>query len=319
MGRGAVSESTIRAAGGVLWRATTDADGAPAVEVAVIHRPRYDDWSLPKGKLASGEREVDGAIREVMEETGYHVRLGRSLGETRYLKVQEGYARPKVVRWWAMEAAAGVFDATREVDALQWLTLGEAHDILTRDTDREVLERFVRGTVTGRMVLLVRHARAVARNEWQEDDALRPLDECGWAQADDLVRLLAHFDPTIVASPDLLRCQQTVEPLAASLGLEVRSEALLSAEGYLGDEPEAVTLARSLGGEDDRVVLCSQGEVIPDLLFRLAVEDDVDLPQPAATRKGSVWALEFQGTRVVAAEYFPPPEPPECARPSAHP
>ncbi len=128
-----MSEGTIRAAGGVLWRNAADADGPAAIEVAIIHRQRYDDWSLPKGKLAAGEREVDGAIREVLEETGYHVRLGRSLGETRYQKVDSGAAREKVVRWWAMEAASGGFGPTREVDELRWLTLGEAHDALTRD------------------------------------------------------------------------------------------------------------------------------------------------------------------------------------------
>src|SRR5690349_18691345 len=93
---------TIRAAGGVLWREGTDGGPEPGVEVAVIHRPRYDDWSLPKGKLAGAESEVDGAIREVLEETGFHVRLGRALGESRYLKEQGGILRPKVVRWWAM-------------------------------------------------------------------------------------------------------------------------------------------------------------------------------------------------------------------------
>src|SRR5205823_13167314 len=114
---------TIRAAGGVLWR---EADGGltgPAVEVAIIHRPRYGDWSLPKGKLASGESEVDGAIREVLEETGYRVRLGRTLGETRYVKEQAGLLRPKVVRWWAMEAASGAFTQTREVDDMRWVSL----------------------------------------------------------------------------------------------------------------------------------------------------------------------------------------------------
>ena len=312
-----MSEATIRAAGGVLWRAATDAEGEAAVEVAVIHRPRYDDWSLPKGKLAANEREVDGAIREVMEETGFHVRLGRSLGETRYLKVQEGYARPKVVRWWAMEAASGTFGATREVDELKWLTLGEAHDILTRETDRDVLERFVRGSSSGRMVLLVRHARAISRAEWEGDDDERPLDECGWAQADELVRLLAHFDPTMVVSAPVLRCQQTVEPLAGSLGVPLRDEGLLGAMGYPGHEAEAVSLVRTCGESEDRVVLCSQGEVIPDLLARLAIEDDFDLPEPPIARKGSVWAVEFQGPRIVGAEYFPPPELPECSTRSA--
>lgn len=312
-----MSEATIRAAGAVLWRAATDHDGNAAVEVAVIHRPRYEDWSLPKGKLAAGEREVDGAIREVLEETGYHGRLGRSLGETRYLKVQEGYARPKVVRWWAMEAGAGAFGPTREVDELRWLSLGEAHEMLSRDTDRDVLERFVRGSAAARMVLLVRHARAGSRNEWDGDDRLRPLDACGWGQADELVRLLAHFDPTVIVSADVLRCRQTVEPLAASLGLPIADEPLLSADGYPGAEAGALRLVRGLGGPHDRVVLCSQGEVIPDLLVRLAAEDDIDLPGTPGGRKASVWALEFQGARAVSAEYFAPPDVPECSQRSA--
>ena len=104
---------TIRAAGGVLWREADGGVTAPAVEVAIIHRPRYGDWTLPKGKLASGESEVDGAIREVLEETGYRPRLGRAMGETRYFKEQAGFLRPKVVRWWAMEATGGAFSPTR--------------------------------------------------------------------------------------------------------------------------------------------------------------------------------------------------------------
>ncbi len=153
-----MNNSSIRAAGGVLWRASAGPDAEAAIEVAVIHRPRYDDWTLPKGKLAGGESEVDGAIREVLEETGYHVRLGRPLGETRYMKVQDGHERPKVVRWWAMEAAAGGFSPTREVDELRWMTLAEAHELLTRPEDRELLERFVRGPAPTRIVLLVRQA-----------------------------------------------------------------------------------------------------------------------------------------------------------------
>jgi len=307
-------EGAIRAAGGVLWR-TADADGPAALEVAVIHRQRYDDWSLPKGKLAAGERDVDGAIREVLEETGYHVRLGRSLGETRYLKVDAGVAREKVVRWWAMEAAYGTFAPTREVDQLEWLTLGQAHEALTRDLDRDVLDRFVRGSATGRMVLLVRNASAVSRGIWEGDDASRPLDACGWAQADELVRLLAHFDPTMIKVADVRRCEQTVEPLAASLGVPVQREPLLSGTGFGEREADAMTMIRTVGDAHDCVVLCSQGEVIPTLVDQLSTQDDVDLPEPADSRKASVWALELHADRLVNAEYFPPPVPPECSQP----
>jgi 8-oxo-dGTP pyrophosphatase MutT (NUDIX family) len=139
------SDQTIRAAGGILWRSPPTAAASRSPEVAVIHRPRYDDWSLPKGKLAPGESEIDGAIREVLEETGFHVRVGRSLGETRYPKEQDRVVRNKVVRWWAMEATSGAFVSTREVDELRWVSLGEARDLLTRATDRELLERFAEG------------------------------------------------------------------------------------------------------------------------------------------------------------------------------
>jgi 8-oxo-(d)GTP phosphatase len=309
-----VSEGTIRAAGGVLWRNATNADGPAAIEVAVIHRQRYDDWSLPKGKLATGEREVDGAIREVLEETGYHVRLGRSLGETRYLKVDSGVGRQKVVRWWAMEAASGGFGPTREVDELRWLTLGEAHDLMTRDMDRDVLDRFVRGSSTGRMVLLVRNGSAVSRNGWDSDDRLRPLDPCGWAQAEELVRLLAHFDPTEIRAADVVRCQQTVQPLASALGLPVTGEPLLGEDGYAADEAAAATVVRSAGELHGCVVLSSQGEVIASLVGRLSEEDDVDLAEAPAARKASVWALELHDDRLVSAEYFAPPDAPECGQ-----
>ena len=83
------------------------------MEVAIIHRPRYDDWSLPKGKLAPGESHIEGALREVHEETGFRVQPGRSLGEVRYLKESGGGAREKVVHYWAMRAISGVFSPNR--------------------------------------------------------------------------------------------------------------------------------------------------------------------------------------------------------------
>jgi len=302
-----VNIATIRAAGGILWRATAEASPEPAIEVALIHRPRYDDWTLPKGKLASAESEIDGAIREVLEETGYHVRLGRPLGETRYVKSQDGYERPKVVRWWAMEAAAGAFSPTREVDELRWMTLAEAHELLSRAEDRELLERFVRGPAPTRIVLLVRHASAGSRATWHGDDRLRPLDDCGRLQADELVRLLAHFGPSLILSADYVRCRQSVEPLAASLGLPIRDVAEVSELGYPEHEEAAARLIRTVGGQHDTVVICSQGEVIPDLLERLAREDDVDLPSPLATKKAGTWALTFRDERLAGGESFPPP------------
>ena len=305
-----VSTPTVRAAGGVLWRIAPDGDGE-SVEVALIHRPRYDDWSLPKGKLSAGESEVDGAIREVLEETGFRPKLGRSLGETRYMKEQDGIRVPKVVRWWAMEALGGRFTPGREVDALEWVTIAQAHEQVTRDTDRDVLERFVRGSAPARMILLVRHARAGDRTRWSGDDAERPLDACGRAQASALVRFLTHFEPGRIVSADNARCTQTVEPLSRSIGLPIEQDPILSETTYPGREDEAIHFVRQVDGNDGAVVLCTQGGVIPDLVQRLADADDVDIDD-IPPRKASTWALTFQADRMVAAEYFAPPVVAEC-------
>jgi 8-oxo-dGTP pyrophosphatase MutT (NUDIX family) len=123
----------VQAAGGVVWRGSGD-----EVEIALIHRPRYDDWSLPKGKLDAGESFEEAALREVEEETGMRCRLGRELGETRYRDRKD---RPKVVRYWAMGDCEGEFRPNDEVDELRWVPIGEAKGMLSYDFDRELVDR----------------------------------------------------------------------------------------------------------------------------------------------------------------------------------
>jgi 8-oxo-dGTP pyrophosphatase MutT (NUDIX family) len=118
----------IRAAGGVVVR-----DG----EVLVVHRPRYDDWSLPKGKLEDGETFEHAALREVLEETGYVCTLGDPLGSTRY----ESRGKPKEVRWFLMEAQGEPGSHDDEVDEICWRPLPEAIGMLTYERDRELLSR----------------------------------------------------------------------------------------------------------------------------------------------------------------------------------
>jgi 8-oxo-(d)GTP phosphatase len=302
-----MSKSPVRAAGGVVWREAAGDSAGAQLEVALIHRPRYDDWSIPKGKLAPGESELDGALREVFEETGYRVRPGRGLGEVRYAKRSDGVRREKVVRYWAMQAVGGAFTPSREVDELRWLHPEAAQALLTRASDREVLSRFTAGPVQTRSVLLVRHASAGERTEWEGDDRERPLDDAGWEQAEELVRLLSRFEVDQIVSADYLRCVQTVQPLGDSLRIEIREEPLLSEDRFPQRPDEAVELLRTLGKNGQSVVACSQRAVIPELLRRLASEDGVALPDPPRSKKGSVWSLSFDGPRLCAAEYFPPP------------
>ena len=125
---------TVRAAGGVITRPTQDG----AVEVAVVHRPKYRDWSLPKGKLDPGETEEQAALREVLEETGLECSAERDLGTVSYTDPK---GLPKTVRYWEMRVTRGDFAPNREVDELRWLRLPEAVDALTHERDRDILRR----------------------------------------------------------------------------------------------------------------------------------------------------------------------------------
>lgn len=130
---GAEPHDLVRAAGTVLWRRSAAGRG---VEIALVHRPRYDDWSLPKGKLKRGEDFAAAARRETREETGMECVLGEELTTIRYFV--EG--RPKVVRYWVAEAVGGDFTPSREVDRIAWLPLATARIRLTHDRDRPVLD-----------------------------------------------------------------------------------------------------------------------------------------------------------------------------------
>ncbi len=121
----------VEAAGGVVLR-----EGGEEVEVCVVHRPRYGDWTLPKGKLEPDESFEEAALREVEEETGLRCELGRELESTHYI---DGRGRPKIVRYWLMEVVAGEFEPNAEVDELRWMTAAEAVDALTYERDRELL------------------------------------------------------------------------------------------------------------------------------------------------------------------------------------
>jgi 8-oxo-dGTP pyrophosphatase MutT (NUDIX family) len=135
-----VVASPVAAAGGVVWRL----GAAGAVEVVLVHRPKYDDWSLPKGKRDPGETDEDCALREVAEETGLTCTLGPELDHISCYIDRKG--RPKEVRWWVMSIAGGAFEANDEVDEVCWLSLDRAERLLSYDRDREVLAAFAAGS-----------------------------------------------------------------------------------------------------------------------------------------------------------------------------
>ena len=126
--------TVVRAAGGLVRR-----DGVRGQEVLVVHRPRYDDWTFPKGKADEGERDEDCALREVEEETGFRCLLERDAGTTEYVDAR---GRPKRVRWWVMRPLdGGGFVPNDEIDELRWVTLADAARLLTYDRDVALLDR----------------------------------------------------------------------------------------------------------------------------------------------------------------------------------
>ena len=161
----------VLAAGAVLWR--PEPDGTHRPEVAVIHRPRYDDWSLPKGKVDPGETEAVTAVREIFEETGFHAQLGRRLMSVGYPVEQS----VKKVVYWAARAGEGDFTPNHEVDKLLWLPADDVMNTLTYAHDRKVLRRFTRQPADTRTVLIVRHGTAGRKSRYKGDDRNRPLGQ----------------------------------------------------------------------------------------------------------------------------------------------
>ena len=294
---------TVRAAGGVPWRRRDDRssrnDSHGGIEVALVHRPRYDDWSLPKGKLRRGEHPLVAAGREVLEETGVRPAVGPRLPSTRYRVLLGGEFVDKTVDYWAMNAAEeGWFAANSEVDGVSWFTVPDALDRLTYDHDRPVVARLAALPVLTGTIVLLRHATAGRRSAWPGPDEQRPLDEAGHERARALADLLVWFAPHRFVSAGPLRCVQTVDPAAARMGLPVQVESDFNESA---DPEAAVARLRALATEGGATVVCSQRGLIPGLLAILRGEAKSELRTP----KGEGWVISFHGADPVQHDRLP--------------
>lgn len=285
----------IRAAGAVLYRLPAPSGG---VEVALVHRPRHDDWSLPKGKVDDGETWPFTAVREIHEETGYRCRLGPLLGDVEY-PLPEGHT--KRVRYWAALALDGSFVENDEVDELRWLPLDEAAGLVSYAEDRRTLKRFAEVGAPTTVLLLVRHAKAGSRSQWDGDDDLRPLSGKGRDQARQLVGLLPLFGPERIATAPPVRCRDTVAPFATTAGLPVGDEPLLGEDGYWEDPDVGLARVRELALVPGVTVVSSQGGVIPDVVEKLTGVPD------RPSKKASTWVLSFVAGELRAADYYERP------------
>lgn len=309
---------SIPAAGTVPWRIR-----GGDLEVALVHRPRYDDWSWAKGKLDPGEDLPVAAVRETLEETGLVVRLGRPLPDADYLILdrRDGTFATKQVSYWASTVTGGNGALVNEIDEVAWLSPQEANSRLDYTRDRDQLLALVgmhrRGHLETRPLLIVRHASAVPRGKWSGKDWLRPLDAQGTAQAAGLVDVLAAYGPLRVISSTASRCVDTLAPYARGAGTRLRLRDDLSEEGFEADPAGALKVLRRAVTRGRPAALCTHRPVLPALLESLreltASADVADLIEDAAENgmaKGEILVVHLAGTGetsgIVAAERHHP-------------
>jgi len=284
----------IEAAGAVVFR-RAKGEGR---EVLLVHRPKYDDWSFPKGKLDRGEHATAAAVREVEEETGLTIRLGRPLGSQRY-RVGRGWKR---VHYWVGRVRKGRSDGVEgyvrpgEIDRVAWIPIADAGRLLTYPHDRATLREAIAARRMTYPMIVLRHGLARSRSTWRGPDPERPLLASGRRQAEHLAPILDAYGVGHVVSSTSARCRQTVEPYADAIDVPLETTTLLSEEGAEADKTAALVLAlaRDLpaGGP---LVVCSHRPVLPLVFNALGMRKlSLDKGEMAVAhlRKGRVVAIE---------------------------
>jgi 8-oxo-dGTP diphosphatase len=261
-------------AGALVWRLEDE-----KLEVLLVHRPRYDDWSWPKGKLEVGEDLISCAWREVLEETGRQVVIGRPLPKVSY-PLASGTV--KTVYYWAARLATDADNAAicarpahpaaqrSEIDRTRWLSADQALRRLTRPTDRVPLLKLMRyhdrGQLDTRTVVVIRHAQAENRLKWTKPDGLRPLTAEGRARARGAVPLLAALGIRRVVSSPWRRCRSTISPFAHRARLAVATSRWLTEAAAKSKPARSIGLMRRIMAGGPPVVICSHRPVLPLLL-----------------------------------------------------
>lgn len=292
--------SEILAAGAVVWRRNEHDE----IEVALVHRPKYDDWSLPKGKVEGDESLIACAFREVVEETGLSVRFGQRLGSVTY-SVEE---KTKNVTYWSARVLGEQGKPNPlEVDDLRWFSVDDAHGKVSKESDREVIEKFHDCESDTKPLILLRHAKAIERSDWAGEDTDRPLSSVGERQAK---RLLTNFLPFAVEeihSSSAVRCYETITPMARGLGVDFFFTDSLTEEVFYKNNERAGKYIDRLLVNDYTTLVCSHNPILPTIASNFVDKFGVDVPT-TKLEPGDAWVAHHVEREVVAIDFLPGPK-----------
>lgn len=295
-----MNPEAIKAAGAVLWRRLSD----DVLQVALIHRPKYEDWSFPKGKIEDGESELSAAHREVLEETGFESVFGPELCKIEYLVGET----TKTVRYWSAEAIGeshGPHDLS-EVDQVVWFTIPDALSKLTRLGDREVLSNFEKFGTDTTPIILLRHAQAIAREEWEGDDGDRPLAVIGQQQAKRVLATYLPYGVNEIHTSDAVRCYETVAPMARALNLDVIYWPELSEYIFEKDKKAATKVISEILENEVRAIVCSHNPILPAIVAKFIGKKSFKQLNHGLM-PGEAWILHHREGEVVAIDWAPAP------------
>lgn len=289
----------LKASGAVVWRRNIE----DRIEILLVHRPKYSDWSLPKGKTNAGEISPVTAYRETIEETGCKVKIGRNLGNIEYETV-EG---PKSVSYWSAKylETVNVPDAT-EVDEIMWVEVTNAPKYLSHVRDIEIVDRFRQIDLDAKVLILLRHAKATSRTDWHGKDEDRPLDEIGIRQAEQLIENLTPFHVAEIHSSIAVRCYETINPIAKQLGLNYFFTDSLSEEVYVKKETRVFKYIDRLLENSQTTLVCSHNPILPHYL-QLKLNRQGFNVSDTFLRPGDAWLVHHISTEIIAVDKLSAP------------
>ena len=290
----------ISAAGAVVWRKHKD----NFTEVAIIHRPKYDDWSFPKGKLEIGESLIACAHREVLEETNLQTEFGPHLGQVEYF-TPDGLK--KVTYWSAKVIAEKPFRTNTEVDQLKWIPITKVIEVLTNETDKEIFDKFVKVKFNSKPFILLRHAKAITRDEWQGEDDDRPLSSSGQNQAMRLLSTYQVFNIDQIHSSDAVRCYDTVKSMAKGLDIKLEVSSKLSESTYKKDKEKAFDYVRELIKEDKSILICSHNPILPKMLNKLTKKSEIEADEDKLSPADG-WVIHRSGKEIIQIDRLDAPK-----------